>query len=120
MPKWMQAIDTFTAGKSLGAGVVLSAVNPKNLALTVAAAVAIAGTGISNGEQAGALAVFVLIGSVTILAPLVVYLALGTRAAAILDGVKNWMAAHNAAIMTVLLVVLGTKLIGDAISGLTT
>ena len=29
-----------------------------------------------------------------------------------------WLAAHNAAIMTVLLLVLGAKLIGDAIGGL--
>jgi threonine/homoserine/homoserine lactone efflux protein len=50
MPKWMQAIDTFTTGKSLGFGVVLSGVNPKNLALTVAAAASIAQTGISAGR----------------------------------------------------------------------
>jgi hypothetical protein len=31
---------------------------------------------------------------------------------------KVWLAAHNAAIMTVLLLVLGAKLIGDAIGGL--
>jgi threonine/homoserine/homoserine lactone efflux protein len=117
MPKWMQAIDTFTAGKALGAGVLLSAVNPKNLALTVAAAAAIAQTELSGGEEAVALAVFVLLGSLTILAPLVIYFAMGARAAAILDGLKAWMAAHNAAIMTVILLVLGAKLIGDAISG---
>jgi apolipoprotein N-acyltransferase len=54
----------------------------------------------------------------TILAPLVIYFALGAKAAGILDGIKNWMGAHNAAIMAVLLLVLGVKLIGDAISGL--
>jgi len=31
---------------------------------------------------------------------------------------KGFMAAHNGAIMTVLLLVLGGKLIGDAIAGL--
>jgi len=30
---------------------------------------------------------------------------------------KTFMAAHNAAIMTVLLLVLGAKLLGDAIAG---
>src|SRR6266480_743002 len=117
MPKWMQAIDTFTASKALGLGVVLSGLNPKNLALTVAAATAIAQTGISNGQEAGALAVFILIGSLTILAPLVIYFAMGTRATEILDGLKGFMAAHNGAIMTVLFLVLGAKLIGDAITG---
>jgi Sap-like sulfolipid-1-addressing protein len=117
MPKWMQAIDTFTTGKSLGVGVLLSGANPKNLALTAAAAVSIAETGIAGGQEAVALAVFILIGSLTILAPLVIYFALGDRASPILDGLKQWMAANNATIMAVLLVVLGVKLVGDAISG---
>jgi threonine/homoserine/homoserine lactone efflux protein len=118
LPKWMQAIDTFTPGKSLGVGVLLSAVNPKNLALTIAAATMIAQAEISSGQEAVALAVFILVGSLTILAPLGVYFGLGAEAARILDGMKAWMAAHNAAIMTVLLLVLGAKLTGDGISGL--
>ena len=118
MPKWMQAIDTFTTGKSLGFGVLLSGVNPKNLALTIAAATTIAQSGISGGEAAGTLAIFILVGSLSILAPVVVYFALGPKAATILDELKRWMEAHNAAIMAVLLLVLGVKLIGDAIGGL--
>ena len=118
MPKWMQAIDTFTTGKSLGFGVLLAGVNPKNLALTIAAAAAIAETDVSGGEAAGALAIFILVGSLSILAPVAVYFTLGVKAAAILDGLKTWMAAHNAAIMAVLLLVLGAKLIGDAVAGL--
>jgi hypothetical protein len=91
--------------------------NPKNLALTIAAAAAIAETEISDASEAGALAVFVFIGSLTILAPVVLYFVMGPKAERLLDGVKTWMAAHNAAIMTVLLLVLGAKLIGDAIGG---
>ena len=119
MPKWMQAIDGFSAGKSLGAGALLSGLNPKNLALTIAAATAIAQTGIPGGEQAVALAVFVVVGSLTILAPVAIYFAMGAKAKEILDGLKSFMQAHNAAIMAVLLLVLGAKLIGDAIAGLT-
>ena len=111
-------IDTFTAGKSFGFGALLSGVNPKNLALTIAAATTIAQTGISGGEAAGALAVFILVGSLSILAPVVIYFVMGAKAAVILDELKTWMAAHNAAIMSVLLLVLGAKLIGDAIAGL--
>ncbi|WP_368861107.1 hypothetical protein [Streptomyces actuosus] len=48
------------------------------------------------------------------------YLAGGDRSASVLAGWKEWMAAHNAAIMTTLLVVLGVKIIGDAVSGLAT
>ena len=118
MPKWMQAIDKSTTGKSFGVGLLLSGVNPKNLALTIAAATAFAQTGISGGEAVGALAVFIVVGSLSILAPVVIYFAMGARAAAIVDDLKTLMAAHNAAIISVLLLVLGAKLIGDAIGGL--
>jgi threonine/homoserine/homoserine lactone efflux protein len=39
-PKWMGAIDTFTAPKALGADALLSGANPKNLLLAVGAAAA--------------------------------------------------------------------------------
>ena len=117
MPKWMQTIDGFSAGKSFGAGALLSGLNPKNLALTIAAATAIAQTGIPGGKQAVALAVFVVVGSLTILAPVAIYFLMGAKAKEILDDLKGFMQAHNAAIMAVLLLVLGAKLIGDAIAG---
>jgi threonine/homoserine/homoserine lactone efflux protein len=120
MPRWMATIDTFTAGKMLGLGALLSGLNPKNLALTVAAASTIAQADLPGGREATALAVFILIGSLTIVTPVVIYFAMGTKAKAILDELRVFMAAHNGAIMTVLLLVLGAKLIGEAISGLST
>lgn len=117
MPKWMQAIDTFKAGKAGGLGVLLSAANPKNLLLAVGAAAAISQTGAATGDQAVALAVFVLIGTLGPSAPVALYFALGERSKEILDRLKAWMSSHNAAIMAVLCLVIGAKLIGDAISG---
>jgi threonine/homoserine/homoserine lactone efflux protein len=117
MPKWMATIDRFTAGKAAGFGVLLSALNPKNLLLAVGAAAAIAQTGASSGSQAVALAVFVLIGSIGTGAPVVIYFALGTRSEHILDRLKTGMAHNNAAIMAVLCLVIGAKLVGDGISG---
>jgi threonine/homoserine/homoserine lactone efflux protein len=117
-PKWMQAIDTFTASKALGFGALLSGVNPKNLLLTVGAAAAIAQTGIPAGDQAVALAVFIVIGTLGPGIPVAIYFAMGERAERLLDGLKAWMGAHNAAIMTVLCLVIGAKLIGDGLSAL--
>jgi threonine/homoserine/homoserine lactone efflux protein len=117
-PKWMQAIDAFTPAKALGMAVLLSAVNPKNLLLTVAAAAAIAQTGIPVGEQAIALAVFVIVGTLGVGAPVVIYFAMGSRSRSLLDRLKAWMAANNTAIMAVLFLVMGAKLLGDGISGL--
>ncbi|HTU96400.1 MAG TPA: GAP family protein, partial [Solirubrobacteraceae bacterium] len=76
LPKWMAALDTVGAGKALGMGAALaSVINPKNLLLTVAAAAAIAQTGISAGEQAVALAVFIIIASLGVGAPVGIYFA---------------------------------------------
>jgi hypothetical protein len=43
----MQTVDRFTTGRSIAIGVALSAINPKNLILTIGAASAIASTGVS-------------------------------------------------------------------------
>ena len=100
-----------------GAGVLLSAVNPKNLLLAVAGAAAIAQTGIPGGEQAVAWVVFILVASVGVAAPVIVAVALGDRSRHVLDELKDWLAANNATIIAVLMVVIGAKLIGDGISG---
>ncbi len=117
-PKWMAALDSFTPVKSLGLGAAMSGVNPKNLVLTAAAAMSIAQTGLPGGQQAVVLAVFVALGTVTVAAPLVVYLALGRRADSTLNGWREWLAANNAAIMLVVLIVFGFVLIGQGIAGL--
>jgi threonine/homoserine/homoserine lactone efflux protein len=116
-PKWMGAIDGFNALKALGAGVVLSAANPKNLLLAIAAAAAIVQTDIPGGEQAISYAVFALIGTVGVAVPVVIFFALGDRAGPILQRLKSWLAQNNGVIMAVLLLIIGAKLIGDAIAG---
>ena len=118
LPGWMSSIDAFGPGKAFGLAVVLSAVNPKNLLLVVAAATAIAQTGVDAGGQAVALAVFVVLGTLGPGLPLGIYYALGARSAHVLEGLRQWMAAHNTAIMTVLLLVIGLKLVGNGVSGL--
>jgi len=116
-PKWMGAIEAFSPVKAAGAGAVLAGANPKNLLLAVGAAAAIAQTGIPGGEQAVAYAVFALIGTIGVGVPVVIYFAMGDRAGPILDRLKAWMAQHNAVIMAVICLIIGAKLIGDAISG---
>jgi threonine/homoserine/homoserine lactone efflux protein len=119
LPGWMRTIDRFTPGRAVAMGVALSAINPKNLPLTVAAAAAIAGTGASTGGQVVALAVFVALGTLGPGLPVIIASTMGDRARPILDDLNAWMAAHNAAIMSVLCLLIGAKLAGDGISTLT-
>ncbi len=117
-PAWMGAVEHFSPLKAAGAGAVLAGLNPKNTLLAIAAAASIAQTGIPGGEQAVAYAVFAIIASLGVAAPIVIYFAMGDRAGPILDGVKQWMARNNAVIMAVLCLVIGAKLLGDGIAGL--
>ena len=119
MPKWMTRIDKTTPLAAFGLAAALSGANPKNLLLAVAGAAAIAQTGIPGGQQALAYLAFAVIAALGVGIPVGIYFALGERSARLLAGLKDWMSEHNAVIMTVLCLIIGVKLIGDAISGLT-
>jgi threonine/homoserine/homoserine lactone efflux protein len=119
IPGWMKTINSFTPAKSLGFGALLSGVNPKNLLLNVSASATIAQAGISAGKQAIAFAIFVLIATLGPGVPLGIYYAMGDRSQKVLGGIREWMIANNQAIMAVLCLVIGVKLIGDAIVGFT-
>jgi threonine/homoserine/homoserine lactone efflux protein len=116
VPAWMDAIDSFTPNKAFGVGMLLSAVNPKNLALTVGAAATISSAGLDSTDEYITLAVYVLIASVTIIAPVAFYLILGERADRPLSEAKTWLLRNNNTVMFVLLLVFGFKLIGDGLA----
>jgi hypothetical protein len=118
MPSWMAALDEFTPARSLAIGAALSGVNPKNLLLIVGGAAAVAQTGVSSGDEVVAWAIFTVIACVGVGAPVVLYFALGDRAAKPLDELKTWMATNNTAIMAVICLVIAAKLVGDGITGL--
>ena len=64
-----------------------------------------------------AVAVFVVIATLTVGGPVVLYLVAPRRVAGPLESVKEFMADHDAVIMFVVLLVLGVKLIGNGVSG---
>jgi hypothetical protein len=115
MPKWLAGVDGLTPVKAAGAGLLLSGVNPKNLLLAIAAAVTIGQASLGTGQQIAALVVFVLVGSVTVALPVVYSLLGGRSAAGHLEEAKGWLAANNATVMFILLLVFGVVLIGKAI-----
>jgi hypothetical protein len=51
-------------------------------------------------------------------APLGLYFAMGKRSAELLGRLKDWMGHNNAVILSVLCLVIGMKLLGDALSRL--
>jgi threonine/homoserine/homoserine lactone efflux protein len=118
LPAWMSAVDHFTTARSAALGVALAAINPKNLILVVGAASAIAQTGAAAGSQAVALAIFIVIGTIGTGLPVLLYFTMGERSERMLDELKGWMAQNNATIMAVICLLIGAKLIGDGLTGL--
>lgn len=118
MPKWMSSIDTMTASKALGLGVLLSGVNPKNLALIVGAGVAINAAGLNSTQTIIALVVFIIIACITVAAPVIVYLVMGDKATPTLNSWKAWLTHNNATVMMVVLLLFGVKLLGDGLGAL--
>ncbi len=99
----------------MGAG--LGAFNPKNLVIDVAAAVAISSAGLGTAKSVVAAAVFVVISSIGVVAPLVVTAVAGERARPVLTSWREWLEQNNATVLAVIFLVFGVVLIGRGIAG---
>ena len=117
MPGWMATLGSVTPTKAVILGAALSGANPKNLALTIAASAAIGNAGLDGQDAAIAVAIFVAVGSATVAGAVVLYLLSPARASRPLAAIKQFMTDNNATIMMVVLILLGTKFLGDALAG---
>ena len=115
-PGWMATIDSATPARAALLGAALSGANPKNLALTLTAAASIAEAGLDGTDTAIAIAAFVALGSATVAGAVLFYLVAGARAERPLAAVKRFMSGNSAVIMTVVLLLLGLKLVGDGLA----
>jgi hypothetical protein len=89
LPKWLATVESMSPLKAFGLAVVLAAVNPKNLILTAGAAAGLAQVqGLSTTDAVVAIAVFVVIASLTIAGPVLYALFGGERARASLNSAK--------------------------------
>jgi hypothetical protein len=117
MPKWMETIDRFAAWKAFGLGALLSGANPKNLALTVAAALSIVNANLAGALPWLVLLGFIIIASISIATPVLYYLFARESAQKTLNSWKAWLVANNATVMFLLLLVFGFALIGEGLGG---
>jgi hypothetical protein len=115
-PKLFAAVDSFTPPKAAGLGFLAAAANPKNLPLAISAGVTISQAGATGGSGMGAVIVFAVVASVSVLVPVVAVLVMGARSQPILESLKGFLLANNATIMTVLFTVLGAKMLGSGLA----
>lgn len=113
LPKWMSGIDKAGPAAALGIGVLLSALNPKNLPLALAAGLSLAQ--VSGADQTIGLIVFVALAASSVVVPVVVYLLFRQRMSGPLASLKDWLAHNNATVMFVVLLVMGVTLLGKGL-----
>ena len=119
LPGWMAAIDEVTPRRAVGLGAALSAINPKNLGLGLAAGSTIGGADLSAGQVVVAVAAYTLLAASTVAVPVLAYAVAAERMREPLDALRGWLARENSVIMGTLLTVLGVVLLGHGIAGVT-
>jgi threonine/homoserine/homoserine lactone efflux protein len=117
-PQWMQSLADATPGAALRLGLVLSAANPKILLLAAAGGLAIGSSDLAAGGVVLAVALFTVVASSTVAIPVLLYLVLGERILGPLGAVRDWLQANNAAVMAVVIVVIGVLLLVKGLGGL--
>lgn len=115
LPKWMDAIDSMTAGRGFVLAFVLAAVNPKNLLLAAGAGVSIGTAGLSAGAATVVVLIFVVVAASSVALPVIGYLVAADAMRGPLDSLRGWLVHNNATVMAVLLLVIGVTLVGKGI-----
>jgi len=112
IPKSVASLDDIGAIPAMGAGYLLSGVNPKNLLLTAAGAVRISDAAHDLWSQFMSLLLFATVACVTVAVPVAFYFLARRTVDAVFGRWKTWLIRNNAAVLTVLMLVFGLLLIG--------
>jgi threonine/homoserine/homoserine lactone efflux protein len=117
-PAWMRSIDDATPRTAVRLGVLLSAANPKVLLLAAAAGLVIGSAGLTTAGAVTATAVFTVVASSTVALPLLAYVVAGRRVLAPLGRARVWLQDNSAAVMAVVIWVIGALLVVKGVRGL--
>jgi hypothetical protein len=117
-PGWMATLENAAPLAALGLGAALSGVNPKNLAFTIAAGVAIAEAQLTPGANLVPMVVFALLASVGVAAPVVWRAVARESADKTLAEWRVWLTANYGVMMAVIFVFFGVKLAAQGLGGL--
>lgn len=114
-PAWMTKVTSLGPIPSLGVGFVLM-LRPKNLLLTIAAGVAIAAGNVPFAPTVVAIAIFAVLGISTLAAPIIFAVADPVRMRRPLEETRVWIEHNSATVTTLVLLVLGTVIIGSGLA----
>ncbi|WP_422747007.1 GAP family protein [Mycobacterium sp. WMMD1722] len=114
-PVWLRALDSVTPHRALAVAPVLVSLNPKVLSACAAAGFSIGATAPTSLTLSGDVAGFAVLASVTVILPVLSYAIWRERMNDPLRRLKVALERHNAAILAVILVVVGLMLLLQAV-----
>lgn len=118
LPHWLAAVEEMNAPAATGMGFMIYLANPKNLALGAGAGVTLGQKALPVGDATLVGVVYVFIAASTVLLPIVAYAFEKERMRPWLDELRGWLTEHNAAVMAVVLGLMGSVMLGKGIAAL--
>lgn len=106
LPGWLQAVETFTAGRSLLLGLGIFLLNPINVSCAAIAALDIQQANLGGSEVVVVLAIFAVLSILPTALPVVLLLRAGERAVPALEHLRRWIAEHNGHISAAFLLLI--------------
>jgi threonine/homoserine/homoserine lactone efflux protein len=115
-PAWLSNLMDAGPREAVRYGVLMSAANPKELLMAVAAALAVGASDAGLGAKTVALAVFIVVGAASVAGPLVVFLVGGRSTLEALARTREWLQTNSVAVASAVLGAIGVLLL---VGGLT-
>ncbi|OBI43667.1 hypothetical protein A5707_04565 [Mycobacterium kyorinense] len=106
-PRWMRSLTTLTPLRAGVTGAVLAVVRLEVLLICAAAGLAIGSAGLGATRAWISAVFFVAVAASSVAIPILAYAAAGERLHDPLSRLRDWMERHNAAMLAVILVVIG-------------
>jgi uncharacterized membrane protein (DUF2068 family) len=117
-PAWMRSFATITPVRAGVTGAVLAVVRLEVLVCCLAVGFDIGSKGLSVAGQCICAAFFVVVAASSVAIPILAYAVAGHRLDDGLTRLKDWMDRHNAALLAVVLIVIGAMVLYNGISKL--
>jgi hypothetical protein len=106
-PTWVNSVDHLSPWGAALVGFSNATTSPKNLAVAITAGKTIAGSGVGLEWTVALSLYYVTIASLSVVIPAAVYLVGGDRSADLLNRWRDYITAHAAVVMEIILYVLG-------------
>lgn len=110
-PAWLSTLMDAGPKQAVRYGLLMSAANPKEVLMAVGAGLTLGASDAGPAAVAAAIVVFVAVGSVSVLVPLLVFLAGGESSRERLTVARQWLQDNSVAVASAVLGVLGVWLL---------